>query len=719
MTALTFRARVQSAARLPAARVKPVLYILGAIGLYEVVLQGNNPPLGIIVLSGLGGLPNALVGIGLILIYRANRVINFAQSALGGGAAMLGALLMKLEHVPYPIAILATLAAAALVGAISEFVFMRRFSDAPRLVMMIATIGLSLFLTILQFVVPLLFGVHLGGNGGRSVDIAPPITAFSHLDFTISRVRFTGNVVFMAAVTLLVVGGLSTFFRRSRYGVAIRAAAENTERAALMGISVRRLSTMVWTIGAMLSGLALLLNVPVNGVNLTPQIGPVSLVYGLTAAVIARMESFRLALVGGVAIGIFTQSIFYIYNDPFLPVAVMVPVLLGALLLQPKRASRGEELSLASVRQGAQFRPIPPELRRLPEVVWGRFGLSAVGLALLLVLPLALDVTKQVLASVIVIYAIACVSLTILTGWAGQISLGQWGFAGVGAFVTGWMAAHENMDFFVVLLCAGLAGALAALLIGIPALRIQGLFLAVTTLAFGIAVHVYLLSPSYFEPVLPGVQGIVRPRLFGHYSIDGPVAFYYVALVALAAALASASTMRRTRAGRVMMAVRDNAKAAQSYGINLARVRLAAFAISGFWAAVAGALFVYGQGAIDQAAFDPALSIQLMTIVVIGGVSSLSGAMLGAAYLGAMQYGNLGPQAQLLATGLGVLILLMVAPGGVAQGFFAARDGLLRRIAARRGILVSSLVADKRTATLDEALHGHVHVERPLVPEVA
>lgn len=692
-------------------------YVLGAIALYEIVLKGQNPPLGIIVLDALGGFPYALLGIGLILVYRANRVINFAQAQLGGGAALLGALLMKLEHVPYLVAIGATLAAAALVGLFSEFVFMRRFANAPRLVMMIATIGLSLFLAILQFVVPPIFGVHPGSARGRAVNLAAPVTPFTHFHFTIDKVLFNGNVLFMAAISVAVVIALSVFFRRSNYGLAIRAAAENTDRAALMGISVRRLSTIVWTIAAMLAGLALLLEVPLNGVNLNVQVGPEALVYGLTAAVIARMESFRLALVGGIAIGIFTQSIYYVYNDPYLPVAVMVPVLLGALLLQRGKTSRGEELSLAGVRQGAQFRPIPPEMRRLPEVVWGRLGFSVVGLAVLLLLPLALDITKQELASVVVIYAIVCASLTILTGWAGQISLGQWGFAGVGAFVTGWMAGHHGADFFVVLLTSGLVGAIVAVVIGLPALRIQGLFLAVTTLAFGIAVQVYLLSPNYFARQLPGVGGVVRPRLFGHYSIDGPVAFYYVAVVALMAALASASAMRRTRAGRALMATRDNAKAAQSYGLNVARLRLAAFAISGFWAALAGSLFVYEQGAIDHISFDPTLSIQLMTIVVIGGVTSLTGAMLGAVYLGVLQYGGFGPQAQLLASGLGVLLLLLVAPGGVAQGFFGTRDAMLRLVARRRGLVVSSLVADKRTATLDEARAGRVHTGRQLAAE--
>jgi branched-chain amino acid transport system permease protein len=248
----------------------------------------------------------------------------------------------------------------------------------------------------------------------------------------------------------------------------------------------------------------------------------------------------------------------------------------------------------------------------------------------------------------------------------------------------------------------------ASLIIGLPALRIQGPFLAATTLAFGISVKVFLLSPHYFGSFLPDtIHTVERPMLYGKFSLAGPLAFYYVTAGFLVAALASAAAIRRSRTGRAVIGVRDNTRGAQSYGINVARVRITAFAISGFWAALAGALFVYQQGALDQTSFDSSVSITLMTIVVIGGVTSLPGAMLGATYLGVLLYGGFGPRAQILATGAGVLVLLMVAPGGVAQGFYNTRDAFLRQIAKRRSILVPSLVADRRMASLEEARHAH------------
>jgi branched-chain amino acid transport system permease protein len=694
---------------------RQVIGAVAAIAGYEAILGGKTPPVGILVLSAFIGLSYAMLAIGLILVYRANRVINFAQAQIGAAPAMLGILLMKLEHWPYPIALAVTVLSAAALGFLIEVAFIRRFAKAPRLVLMIATVGLSLVVALLQLLVPtLIFGVKLHGLGGRTVDSVPPTTPFSAFHFDIGGVRFSGNVLVIAVVTGLTVAALTLFFRRSNVGLAIRASAENADRALLMGISVRRLSTVVWMLAAVLSALAIFMQTTVTGVNLGVDIGPTALIYGLAAAIFARMTSFPRALIGAVGVGVLTQSIYYVYNDPFLPGAVMVPVLLIVLLAQRGRLTRGEDAGVASFRQAAEFRPIPPELRRLPEVVWGRRVVSVAVLASVVLVPLTLDVGRLALAAVVLVYAVVCVSLVILTGWSGQISLGQWGLSGVGAFIAGWFGGHLHADFFVTLLVAGLAGAFASLVIGLPALRIQGPFLAATTLAFAISVQVLLLSPKYFGDQLPDVShNVDRPVLYGQFSLAGPLAFYYVCLAVLIAALASASAIRRTRAGRVIIGVRDNTRGAQGYGINVSRTRIVAFTISGFWAALAGALFVYQQGALDQVSFDPTVSIMLMTIVVIGGVTSLPGAVLGATYLGVLKYGGFGPNLQALATGFGVLILLMVAPGGVAQGFYSVRDNALRVVARRHGLLVSSLIEDRRVATLEEARAGVVRDAHP------
>jgi branched-chain amino acid transport system permease protein len=201
--------------------------------------------------------------------------------------------------------------------------------------------------------------------------------------------------------------------------------------------------------------------------------------------------------------------------------------------------------------------------------------------------------------------------------------------------------------------------------------------------------------------VLPNPdKTIARPVLWGRVDVSGDVAYYYVCLVALAIVFLSARALRKTRSGRVFISVRDNVRAAQAYGMNAARGRLAAFALSGFYAALAGALLAYQQGSVDREAYAIGASLDVFVFAVVGGITSLPGAVLGAVYYEGLRY--FGPTAlhlknlDVLATGAGVLFLLLFLPGGLAEGVYRVRDRILRAIAARRGLHVPSLVADRR-----------------------
>jgi branched-chain amino acid transport system permease protein len=310
----------------------------------------------------------------------------------------------------------------------------------------------------------------------------------------------------------------------------------------------------------------------------------------------------------------------------------------------------------------------------------------------------------------IVIYATIGVSLVILTGWAGQISLGQYAIAGIGSAAAGGLAANHHWDFFATLIVAGLAGAAIAVVVGLPALRIQGLFLAVTTLAFAFAVQT-MLNRDYFEWLLPQSGKLInRPILWGRIDLEatdkvGPfnmtpdAKYFYVCLAFLALTVAMTRSLRRNRSGRVLISARDNGRVAQAFGINLARTRLAAFALSGFIAGMAGGLLSYQNRAFADNAFPPERSIEVFILTVIDGIGSLPGAILGAVWvrgiplLPGLRDIN---QIELLASGLGVLLLLNFLPGGLAEGMYRVRDHWLRRVAARRQILVPSLVADAR-----------------------
>ena len=673
----------------------PAVRAVGGLALLYVVLHivlaNNEPPPGIYVYGLIIGLLYALLAFGLILVYRATRIINFAQAEMGAASAVMAVLLIKVHHMPYLLAFAIAIGSGVVAGMLIELLVVRRFAKASRLVLSVATIGVGLVFAAVQFYMPKWLG------GKFIVDPAPPKTPFSGFTFNIGNYRLDANSLVILFWTAVVVIGLTLFFKLTDIGIAVRGSAENADRAALLGVPVKRVSTVVWMLAAGLSSLSIFLRIPVIGLPIGIFLGPTILLFGLAAAVIARMESFGAALVAGIALGVIEQTLYYFSKDPSVSAALILPILLVAMLLQRNKLSRGQDTGLSTWSLVKEFRPIPPELRRLPLVVWTRFALGVGALALLVFGYEGIGLKQQILSSVVVIYGIVAVSLVILTGWAGQISLGQWGISGIGAAVAGNLAARHNADFFTTLVVAGLVGAVVAVVIGLPALRITGLYLAVTTLAFGICVQTYFLNPTYFRSFLPlRSQSIVRPVLYERFNLGGERAFYYTCLVVLALALLSARALRRSRTGRAIIAVRDNQRGAQAYAVGAARVKLWAFAISGFWAAVAGALFAYHESVADPRAFPPDLSLTLLIIVVIGGVTSLPGALLGTLYIGVLTYSDLNDGLRLLATGFGALLLLYVLPGGLAQAFYGTRDALLRWVATRRGIVVPSLLADLR-----------------------
>ena len=235
------------------------------------------------------------------------------------------------------------------------------------------------------------------------------------------------------------------------------------------------------------------------------------------------------------------------------------------------------------------------------------------------------------------IFGIVGLSLVVLTGWAGQVSLGQMAFVGIGAAVGGALTPRLGWDIAIALLVGGLVGAVVAVVIGYPAIRRGGLTLPVITLAFALLTSSYLLNREFFDNWLPAStlerHGLLRPHR--HQQRD--------ALLLLLPRRARADVPRgarhpaqphRSRADRI----RENEHAARAYGISADRTTLAAFAISGFMAAFAGVLYVHHQTGLGTAGFLPDESLNAFSMVVIGGLGSLPGALLGAFYVRGTQY---------------------------------------------------------------------------------
>jgi ABC-type branched-subunit amino acid transport system ATPase component/branched-subunit amino acid ABC-type transport system permease component len=639
-------------------------------------------PPGVIVLGLIFGSVTGLLAVGLVLVYRTTRVVNFAYGAMGGLPASIGVELYLAKGWPWPVAALTAVAAGVVTGVAVERLVIRRFANASRLVLTVATIGLAQVLGGAEVLVPTLFG--------RSPLVPAFRTPLTDFQIDIHPLVLTGNDLLIVAVVPAVLAGLTWFLLRTDEGRAVRAIAENTERALLLGIPVRRLSTLVWAMVGGLAALTVVLRAPGQGLTIDAAAGPALLLPALAAAVVAGMGSLPKAFAAGVALGVFDQIVRWNSSQQAVTTVVFAAVILVALLVRRRDRSRAEAADESSWSLTGSARPLPAAVAALPELRFARVVLVAAvaGVALLLPLVATASQTNRVTATLIL--GMAALSLVVLTGWSGTVSLGQTGIVGAGGVVAANLIAKANLDLFLTIACSAAAGALVAVLIGLPAFRVKGMFLAVTTLAFAVAMESYIVNPTNFQQWIP--PSYDRPVLWKHVDLAGERPMYYLCLVALLLVVLVVHTTLRTRTGRVLRATRDNPRAAAAMAVPTARVQLAGFVLAGVIAGSAGALHATLLRGVGYQTYPVATSILVFSMAVIGGISSLGGTLIGVVFVQGLILAV--PRLALVFTGAALLVVLYAAPGGIGQGLERLRDAAVRRLARRRGIELVEGFAD-------------------------
>ena len=672
---------------------------VGVVALWAILnaVLGHGAPAGIIIAGVVFGSINGLVALSIVLVYRANQVFNFAAAQFGAVGAIMAIELHIQLHMNYFLCVAAGLVISALLAAVLELSVLRRFANAPRLIVMVATLGLAQLLDGVSVVIPTAWG----GIKQPSFD-----TPFN-IHFHVFPEAFDGNWVAAMVVVPVALLFLTWFLRYTHYGVAIRAASDNGERARLLGIPVARLSTVVWTITGVLSLLAVLLRVPILGFASFDAVSsgglPLLLQTG-AAAVIGGMTNLPVTLAASIGLGVVSQLAAWTFaNSTYVDLSIFV-ILLVAMLARRERLTRAAETGITTWQAIKLVRAVPTELVQLREVRLLRQGAKLAVIIVAVVLPYVASPSRTQLASDVLVYAMIGASLVVLTGWAGHISLGQIAFMGFGAATTGILMANHGWDLFVALLAGAAVGAAVATVIGIPALRIPGVYLAIVTLGFAVVSGEYFLVPQNFPWFIP--SGVPRPALFGRISIATDRQMYFMCLVVLALILAALSTLRRSHVGRSLLAGKDNRLATQSMGMATFRLNLVAFALSGALAGLAGGTFVVLQSDYNFGSFSADYGLTFFAMVVIGGLGSIPGAVLGSIYVYGCQYLLPGGYS-VLATGFGLLLLLWLLPGGLGELAYRIRDGALRLVAARHQLLVPSLVADRG----DDALPGRPDAE--------
>ncbi len=629
-----------------------------------------------IVLGVIIGLTYGLLAVGVVLVYRTNRIVNFAHGETGAfGAAMFGVAVTQ-WHVPYWVAFPLGLAIGGGIGAIAEVGVIRRLRRAPRLMSVVATLGIG------QLLVVLALSINAQAAAGA---LFPEPSLLP--TFRIGALLITPAYLGMLILGPLAVLGLVVFLRRSRYGLALRAAAAAPETARMAGVFATRMSSLAWALAGGLSAFTAILTQPTQGFSGAQTFGPSLLLRALAAAAIGRMSNMPTAFAAGIGLGVVEQLLLWNFAQSGLVQVVLFGVILVALLLQRARAGREEEEreSWAAVQA---LRPVPDRLREIWLVrhLGTVVGVLALGFAA--ALPGIISNSAAVTLSGIFALAIVGLSLGIVTGLGGQLSLGQFAIAGV-AGVVSFHVASRGGNFLLAFIYAGLASAFVSLLLGLPAMRVRGLMLTVTTLSFALITPVWLLVQPWMlgDGVTP-----TRPEPFG-LSLETGRSYYYLSLVLLAGAMVVTRNVRRSGLGRVLVAVRDNEENARAFTVRAGIAKAQAYLLAGFLAGIAGALYMHGLSRVTGPSFPTATSIDLVKMTVIGGLGIMSGPLLGALFVLALPAFIPLDAAALAATAFGQLLIILYLPGGIAQVLEPLRNRIVAFIGRRAGVDVESAYA--------------------------
>jgi branched-chain amino acid transport system permease protein len=576
------------------------------------------------VLLGLGsGALIACIALAVVLSYRGAGIINLASGAM---AMLSGYAFWSLTSGQYggvefatgP-ALVLTFVITLILGTLIHLIAFRPLRNAAPLAKLVSSLGVLL---VAQSSMVLAFGVTQKPQ--KSVLPSDTVHVFG-TTVPVDRFILAGIVVAMAVA-------LAVAYRFTRFGLATRAASENEASALLAGLSANRVSLANTVLATMVAGTLGVLAASVTQLDAISL--PLLVVPALAAALLARLTSFAIACAAGLGIGIVNSLVDYASTKGWFPTDHGVPLpgvkeLIAFLLIV-----------LAMFLRGAAL-PTRGELveRRLPAVPRpGRLAAPAIGLSLvcavaLVVLPF--DFRQALINSLI--GTILALSLVVVTGYVGQISVVQLSLAGVAGFTVSHMAVDAGIGFPL----APLAGMAAAVVLGeltaVSALRVRGVSLAVVTLGAAVAISEFGFVNSTWGGGDTG-SPVPEPHLLGldvgphapFRGLDGglpsPV-FGWVVLAVTVAMCLLVAAIRRSGIGMQMLAVRSNERAAAAAGTDVRAVKLTAFAISAFIAGTAGALYAYNFGSVSDARFDALTALSLIAFAYAGGVTLVSGAL--------------------------------------------------------------------------------------------
>jgi ABC-type branched-subunit amino acid transport system ATPase component/ABC-type branched-subunit amino acid transport system permease subunit len=599
-------------------------------------------------LLGLGvGALYAFASQGLIVIYRGTGVLNFSLGATAIAGVFMQWELQYEQGWPFLAAALVGVALSALLGVLTHWVIMRPLRRASSLVRVIATLGV--LVTIQAGVV-----IRYGSNARQVPSWLPTerVTLWGDVATTVDRFILLA----IASVSAL---GLWLLYRSSTFGLATEAVSESERQASAIGVSPNRIAVINWALGSAIAAVAGILVVPIITLQVTSMTNLV--LAALAAALVADFRSFPLATAAGVLLGVGQTVVSRYFEQDIQGIGQSLPFIMIIVFL----VFRGRSLPLRDYF-----------LKEMPMIGNGRIAwdwmIFGFGVVIFLMLT---KQTKWIDAlTVSTGVGIVLLSIVVLTGYAGQLSLGQYAMAGFGAYVAGRLVAVYDIPFLLGLV-AGVAAAIPlGVIFGLPAVRTRGINLAIVTLGLGTAMELMLFNNRNLTGGVQGTQ-VGNPSVFGWdiSSIKHPERYgiFVVAMAALTVIVVA--NVRRGRSGRRLLAVRTNERAAAALGIDVMVTKLYAFALASAIAALGGILLAFRLSSISYQSFDNFTSVTYVGLALVGGVGHLLGAFVGGTMATAgfnqevleSTWGDVGRWIQLIS-GIAILLTVLGYQDGVA-----------------------------------------------------
>ncbi len=585
----------------------------------------------------------ALLAIGLALIFGVANLINFAHGSVFTVVAYIGWAAIRTLHTPLPITALIVAAGSAVIGAAIERFVLRPLHRRSRIAVLLATIGVGL---VLDQLLQLIFSAEPRAMPSQLPDWRLPIggVTIGAIDLTIAGFGVTAAAL------------LFGFLRFSRLGWAVRATAQDPDAARQMGFDTDRVNVAVFAIASALGAVGgLLVGMFYHSIDITMSFD--ATLKGMVAMLIGGLGNVPGAIAGGLILGLsesYGVALFGTSARNQVAFALMILILVAAPngLFNWRRELPPEPMTGTFI---APSRPL-----RLPRAALVALVAAAALFPLVWNEPYLLQTLTNAL-----LMALMAFGLTLISGTVGQISLGHAALLAIGGYASALLALDLGWPFVASAPAAGLITALLGTLLVLPALRMTGHYVAIATLGIGEIVALVILNWSGLTRGPYGLSGIPAPSI-GSIELVSPRALYWLTLALVVLFGLLQVRLLESHLGRTWRAIREDAVAARAYGAEPLRYKALAFAFGGFGAGVAGAIAAHLYSYINHETFNIQLSILAITVVILGGLGNVLGAVLGALLLvGLPELLRSAAEYRMLIYGVALLVLIRYWPQGL------------------------------------------------------